>query len=292
MPLEMEGDHRVDGRSLVGVEVSERLEVVGQRSRLVASPGVERGHELRTGQRGRSGVRAARRGGGLRCPWRGSDPQKAVGRRPQPAGPTRKSSNNFDYCESSTHLHAFGTQCRLIPVLPWSVRKMGRVRSHIFARLDSPSAPLPATSTLLSGSRGSGVRPFTNDETAHTARAPDPAPGSACSVRGRPNSRVMKGHFAHRGVRNVRLTSCRKSCMFCDKNVFPPFSRVFGVAKVCRKSSELCDVFCDKQTDACFEKPLILGQFALGLFKWPLVTRLLGLPPLVSRSPIPRLRAQ
>jgi hypothetical protein len=63
---------------------------------------------------------------------------------------------------------------------------------------------------------------------------------------GRPNSRVMKGHFAHRGFRAVGHASCCKSCKFFDKNVFPSFSRVFGVAKVCRKISELCDVFCDE----------------------------------------------
>jgi hypothetical protein len=36
-------------------------------------------------------------------------------------------------------------------------------------------------------------------------------------------------------------------------------------------------VFCDKQTEACLEKPLVFGQFTSRLFKWPLVTRLLGL---------------
>jgi hypothetical protein len=42
-------------------------------------------------------------------------------------------------------------------------------------------------------------------------------------------------------------------------------------------------VFCDKQTEACIEKPLFFGQFTPRLFKWPLVTRLLGLgQPLVK----------
>jgi hypothetical protein len=45
--LDVQGGQGLDGGSLGGIEVAQRDQVVGQGPRLVAGPGVERGHELR-----------------------------------------------------------------------------------------------------------------------------------------------------------------------------------------------------------------------------------------------------
>ena len=46
MGLDVQGGQGLDGRTLGGIEVAQGHQVVGQGSRLVAGPGVERGDEL------------------------------------------------------------------------------------------------------------------------------------------------------------------------------------------------------------------------------------------------------
>jgi hypothetical protein len=54
----------------------------------------------------------------------------------------------------------------------------------------------------------------------------------------------------------------------------PLVLRGFCVANLCRKTSDFCDEFRDKETETLARTPVSAG----GSFKWPLMTRLLGLP--------------
>jgi hypothetical protein len=67
----------------------------------------------------------------------------------------------------------------------------------------------------------------------------------------------------------------------------PLVLRGFGVANLCRKTSDFCDEFRDKET----ETPARNTVPAEGSFKWPLVTRLLGLPRQVATGGIGGSRA-
>jgi hypothetical protein len=46
MLLHVERDHRLDSSALIGIEVATSNKVLGQRPLLIASPGLEGGHEL------------------------------------------------------------------------------------------------------------------------------------------------------------------------------------------------------------------------------------------------------
>jgi hypothetical protein len=61
-----------------------------------------------------------------------------------------------------------------------------------------------------------------------------------------------------------------------------PIPRDFPVANLGCKTSDLCDVFCDRRTEVLTRKALCLPSNS---FKWPLVPRLLGLPQM--RKPRP-----
>ena len=54
----------------------------------------------------------------------------------------------------------------------------------------------------------------------------------------------------------------------------PLILRGFCVANLCRKTSDFCDEFRDKETETPARTPVS----AEGSFKWPFMTRLLGLP--------------
>jgi hypothetical protein len=54
----------------------------------------------------------------------------------------------------------------------------------------------------------------------------------------------------------------------------------FRVANLCRKTSDFRDEFCDKETESPARTPVT----AEGSFKWPLVTRLLGLPLVLKQA--------
>ena len=55
--------------------------------------------------------------------------------------------------------------------------------------------------------------------------------------------------------------------------------RAFCVANLCRKTSDFCDEFRDKETETPARTPVS----AEGSFKWPFMTRLLGLPLISKR---------
>jgi hypothetical protein len=125
MLLEVESDHRLDGRSLVRVKMSELNEVVGQRSGLIASPGVEGRHELglvdeailECEQPEEQMICGAHVVAPIRIGRTGEGPNQ----RGRPGNRERK----LDYWASTTSLHSSGVARPVIPIVPLSRRNKG-----------------------------------------------------------------------------------------------------------------------------------------------------------------------
>ncbi len=91
------------------------------------------------------------------------------------------------------------------------------------------------------------------------------------------NSRVTRGHLDSGSGRSVPKSRASQKLRVPRLGRIPLILRGFCVANLCRKTSDFCDEFRDKET----ETPARILVSAEGSFKWPFMTRLLtlvGLP--------------
>ncbi len=82
----------------------------------------------------------------------------------------------------------------------------------------------------------------------------------------RPNSRVTRGHLDSRSGHSVPMSHVSQKLRVLRFGHNSRILRGFRVAKLRRKTSDLCDVFCDNRTEVLTRKPLCLPRNSLG---WP-----------------------